>query len=109
MTGAPDPYLLASESFMTMPQQPPYATGSALGDGPPASLPYLSQAHMEAHVANGQAQPLLDVPFGPVRFAGKWWVVPKNQPEQYLPVEDPHVVSVLDGAQRRIAKGVASG
>jgi hypothetical protein len=72
----------------------------------PAS-PFVPHTSMEEHIAMGMARPLLDVPMGPVRFAGGWWVVPKTEPDRYLPVDDPHVISVLDGAERRIAAGGA--
>lgn len=72
-----------------------------------ASLPFVVHAVMDDHIAQGAARPLLDVPSGPVRFAGVWWVVPKTEPDRYLPVDDPHVISVLDGAESRIAQGPA--
>ncbi len=69
----------------------------------PTQIPFVPTAAMEDHVASGVARPLLEVSQGPVRFGGAWWTIPREEPDRYIPVEDPRVITVLDDAERRIA------
>ncbi len=69
-----------------------------------SEAPGLSLANMRSQVASGRAKPLFDVPDGPVRFAGNWWIVPKSAPQRgYVPVDDPKISAVLDDTAVRVS------
>lgn len=68
-----------------------------------SQAPGISLAGMRSQVDAGRAQPLFDIPDGPVRFAGNWWIVPKSAPQRgYVPVDDPKIDAMLSDAARRV-------